>query len=112
MTSPRRTMSNQRWNNFAYVNVEIYNVEQRQINFVSFNIDISNVRQRWNNAVIFNVEFHDVDQRRSNIVNMTIFKKLKRAKKYFWASNKIWLIWLTTLTFDCDQWTRNMERTM
>ena len=29
MTSPRRTTSNQRWDNVVYVNVEIYNVEQR-----------------------------------------------------------------------------------
>ena len=46
-----------------------------------FNVDINNVRQCENNAVIFNVKFHNVDQRRNNVVNMTIFKKLKRAKK-------------------------------
>ena len=51
--------------------------------FVYFNADINNVRQRRNNAVIFNVEFHKVDQRPNNVVNMTISKKLKRAKKYF-----------------------------
>ena len=67
-----------------YVNVEIYNVEQHEINVVYFNVDV-NVRQRWNNAVIFNVEFHNVDQCGNNVVNMTIFKKLKRAKNYFWA---------------------------
>ena len=37
-------MSNQRWNNVAYVNVEIYNVEQRQIKDVFFNVDIYNAR--------------------------------------------------------------------
>ena len=30
-----------------------------------------------------NVEFHNVDQRRNNVVSMTIFKRLKRAKKFF-----------------------------
>ena len=30
---------------------------------------------------IFNVEFQKVDQRRKNVVNMTICKNLKRAKK-------------------------------
>ena len=65
-----------------YVNVEIYNVEQRQIDIVYFNFDINNVRQCRNNSVIFDVEFRDLDQRR-NDVNMTIFKKLNRAKKYF-----------------------------
>ena len=39
-----------------YANVEIYNVEQRQINLVYFNVDINNIRQRRNNAVIFNVK--------------------------------------------------------
>ena len=63
-----------------YVNVEIYNVEQRRINVVCFNVDINNVTQRRNNVVIFNVKFHNVDQRRNKVVNMTIFKKLKRAK--------------------------------
>ena len=64
-----------------YVHVEIYNVQQRQINVVYFNVDINNVIQRRNNVVILNVEFHNVDQRRNNILNMTIFKKLIKAKK-------------------------------
>ena len=34
------------------------------------------------------VEFHNVDQRQNNVLYMTIFKKLKRAKKYFWVSKK------------------------
>ena len=46
-----------------YVNVEIYNVEQRQINVVYFSVDTNNIRQRRNNSVIFNVEFHNVDQK-------------------------------------------------
>ena len=71
-----------------YVNVEIYNIKQRQINVAYFNVDINNVRQRQNNAVIFNVEFHNVDQRRNDVVNMIIFKRLKRAKKYFLASKQ------------------------
>ena len=37
---------------------------------------------------IFNIEFHNIDQRRNKVVNMTIFKKLNRAKKYFRASKK------------------------
>ena len=45
-------MSNQRRNNVVYINVEIYNVEQRRIN-----VDLHNVRD---NAVIFNVDFHNV----------------------------------------------------
>ena len=114
MTSRRRTMSNQRWNNVMYVNIEIYNVEQRHIKVVCFSVDINYVRKGRNNAVIFNIEFHNTDQRQNNVLNVTIFKKLKRAKKYFWASKKTWLIWLTTLAFDCDQLKRkrNMERTM
>ena len=50
VTSRRRLISNQRWNNVVYVIVEIYNFEQLQIN-----IDINNVMQSWNNALIFNV---------------------------------------------------------
>ena len=64
-----------------YVNVEIYNVEQRRINVVYFNNDINNVKQDRNNVVIFNVEF----QSRNNVVNMIISKKLIKAKKYFWV---------------------------
>ena len=71
-----------------YVNAEIYIVIQRQINVAYFNVDINNVRQRQDNAVIFNVEFHNVDQRRNDVVNMTIFKRLKRAKKYFLTSKQ------------------------
>ena len=113
MTSRRRAMSNQGWNNVVYVNSEIYYIEQRRINVVYFIIDINNVIQHQNN-VILKVEFQNVDQRRNNLLNMTIFKKLKKAKKYFWASKKRWLIWLTTLAFDCGQLKRkgNMERTM
>ena len=58
-------------------------VEQRRINIVYFNVDMNNIIQRPNSAVIFNVEFHNFDQRRNNVVNMIIFKKFKRAKKYF-----------------------------
>ena len=95
-------MSNQRWNNVVYVNVEICNVEQLQIKVVNFIADANNVRQRRNNAVIFNVEFHNVDQRQNTVVNIIIIKELKRAKKNFWTSKKRWLIWLITLAFDCD----------
>ena len=70
------------------MNVEIYHVEKRQINVAYFNVDSKDVRQRRNNVVIFNAEFYNVDQRRNNAVNMNIFKKLKRAKKYFRASRK------------------------
>ena len=90
MTSRRRAMSNERWNNVAYSNIGIYDVEQRQNNVVYLNFDINNVRQRRNNAVFFQVEFHKVDQRRKNIVKMAIFKRMKRAKKlFFWASKKM-----------------------
>ena len=58
MTSRRYTMSNQRWNNVVYVNVEIHNVQPR-----------------WSNVVYFNVELNNVGQRRNNVVNMTIWKK-------------------------------------
>ena len=81
-------MSNQLWDNVVYVNVEIYNIEQRQINIAYFSVDVNNVRQRRDKAVIFNVEFDNVDQRLNNFVNMTIFRNLKRTKKYFWASKK------------------------
>ena len=87
MTSRRRTMSNQLWNNVAYVNVEIYNVEQRQINIVYFSVDINNVRQRRDKAVIFKVEFYNVDQHLGNFMNMTIFKNLK-SKKIFLSFQK------------------------
>ena len=97
MTSRSRTKSKRRWNNVVYVNVEIYYVEQRRINVVYLNVDINNVRQRRNNVVIFSIEFHNVDQRRNKVVNMTSFKKLKRAKKYFWVSKKRWVTWLTKL---------------
>ena len=46
MTLRRRTMSNQRLNSVAYVNVEIYNAEQLPTNVVYFNVDINNVSQR------------------------------------------------------------------
>ena len=59
-----------------YLNVEIYNVEQRRISIVYFNVNIDNVRQRRNNVVIFNLEFYNVDQLRSNVLNMAICKKL------------------------------------
>ena len=97
-------MSNQLWDNVVYVNVEIYNIEQRQINIAYFSVDVNNVRQRRDKAVIFNVEFDNVDQRLNNFVNMTIFRNWKRTKKYFWASKKKrWFISLTTLAFDYDQ---------
>ena len=38
MTSRPGTTSNQQWNNVVYFDVEIYNVEQRQINVVYFNV--------------------------------------------------------------------------
>ena len=66
-----------------YVNVEVFNVEQRQINVVYFNVDINSVRQRRNNVDIFNVKFHNVDQCRNNVVNMTICKKVGKSKKIF-----------------------------
>ena len=51
MTSRRRTTLNQHLNNVVYVNIEIYNVEQRRNNIVIFNVDFHNVGQRWNNVV-------------------------------------------------------------
>ena len=86
-TSRSEKMSNQRWNNVAYFNFGIYNVEQRWINVVYFNVDMNNVRQRRNNVVIFNVEFHNVDQRRNNVVKMTISKK---NRKIIWN----WINWI------------------
>ena len=78
-------MSNQRGNNVVYVNVEIYNVEQRRTNVV--NVDI-NVRQSRKNVDIFNVEFQNFDQHRRKVVNMTIFKKFKRSKTVFLSIEK------------------------
>ena len=40
-------MSNKRWSNIVYINVEIYNVEQRQINVVYINVEIYYVEQHW-----------------------------------------------------------------
>ena len=42
-TSWRGATSNQRWNNFVYVNVGIFNIERLWINVVYFNVDINNV---------------------------------------------------------------------
>ena len=83
MTSRRWATSNQRWNNVRYVNVEIYNVEQRHVNVIYFNVDIDNVRKRRKKVFIFNVKFRKVDQRRNNVVNMTICKKVQKSKKLF-----------------------------
>ena len=60
-----------------YVNIEIYNVEERWNNVVIFNVELNNVRQSRNNVVIFNVDFRNVWQRRNNVANMTIWKKIK-----------------------------------
>ena len=70
-----------RWNNVLYLNVGIYNVEQRRINVVYFNVDWNNVRQRQNNVVIFNTDFHNFGQRRNNVMNMTIWKKRKTSSQ-------------------------------
>ena len=78
MTSRRRTTSNQRWNNVVYLNVGIYNVEQRRINVAYFNVDVNNVRQRRNNVVLFNFEFYNIGQCGNNVVKMTISKKNKK----------------------------------
>ena len=79
--SQRRVIPNQPRNNVVYVKVK-----QCQINVVYFNVGannvgVNNVRLRRNNVVIFNVDFHNVVSRRNNIVNIIIFKKLKRVKK-------------------------------
>ena len=61
-----------------YVNVEIFNVQQRRINVVYFNIDIKRCYfQRRDSQRCF-----DVDQ------NMTICL-VKRARKYFGALKKV-----------------------
>ena len=72
-TSRRQITSNPCWNNVVHVNVEICNVQQRQINVVYFNVYINIVRQRQNN----------VDQRRNNVVNLTICKNSKEQKNIF-----------------------------
>ena len=82
-----------------YVNVGIYNVEQRRINVVYFNVALNNVRQRRNNVLIFNVDLHNVDPRRNNVLNMTIKKKKKnklRVKNIIilLSFNKINLNWI------------------
>ena len=84
LTSRRRTLSNQRWNNVVYVNVKIYNFEQRPINVVCFNIDINNVRQRRNNDVILNVEFHLINDK-------TTF--------WIWPFSKSWKVQKNFLSF-------------
>ena len=70
MTSRCGTTSNQRWNNVVYLNVRIYNVEQRLINVAYFSVDVNDVRQRQNNVVLFNV------------VKMTISKKNKKTNHF------------------------------
>ena len=69
---------NQRWNNTAYFNVAIYNVEQHRINVVYFRGDMNNIRQYRNNFIIFNVDFHNVGKHRQNVVKLTISKKNKK----------------------------------
>ena len=95
MTSGRRTIQHR--NNVVYVNVGIYNVEQRRINVAYFNVDLNNVRQRRNNNVIFNVNLHNVEPLRNNIVNMTINKmKNKLGVKniiILFSFNKNYLNW-------------------
>ena len=59
------------------VDVETYNVEQRQINVVYVNLGMKNVRQRWNNFAIFKVQFHNACQCRKNVEKMTISIKNK-----------------------------------
>ena len=76
MTSRRRTTSNPHVNNVVYVNVEIYNVQQRWNNVVYFKVELNNVRQCQSNVVIFNVDFHNVGQCRNNVANMTIWKNI------------------------------------
>ena len=65
------TTSNQRWNNFFYINIKIYNFEQRR------------------NNVIFDVKLHNAEQGWSNVVNITILIKLKNRPRV--KSNKIFL---------------------
>ena len=77
MTLRRRTTSNQRWNNVAYANTDVHNVQQRWNIVVYFNVELNNVRQRRINVVVFNVDFRNVEQRRNNVANMTISKKIK-----------------------------------
>ena len=60
-----------------YVNVEIYNFQQRWNNVVYFNVELNNFRQRQNNVVFFNAGFHNVGQRRNNVGNITIWKKIQ-----------------------------------
>ena len=98
--------------NVVYVSVEIYNIEQRRINLLYFNVDINNLRQRWNNVVILSVEFHNVDECQNNVLNKTILKTLKRAKKNFLSFKKKMTLWSTALAFDCDRLKRkgNIER--
>ena len=73
MTSPHQTTSNQRWNNVVYVNVGIYNHEQRPINAAYFDIDWNNVKQRGINA-----DFQNVGQHRNNVMNVIMGKKFKK----------------------------------
>ena len=51
VTSWRCTTPNQTWNNVAYVNVEIYNVEQCPVDVAYFNVDLNNVRQGQNSKL-------------------------------------------------------------
>ena len=58
MTLQRRATSNQRWNNVVYVNVEICNVEQRQINTVYEYVNMTiwkemKIKPRVKNKIIF-----------------------------------------------------------
>ena len=80
-------------------NLEVYNVEQRQINVVYFSVVLTmsyNVKTMW---VTFNIEFHIVAQRRENVVNM--IKNLKNKPPV--KSNKIFLkiFWI--------RWTQNFD---
>ena len=41
-----------------------------------------------------------------------LFQKVEKTKKYFWASEKRWLIWLTILVVDCDKLKKKMKHGM
>ena len=60
------------------------------------------------------LEFHSIYQRWNDVVNMTIFKNVEKTKKKKKNELQRWLIWLTTIAFDCDKLKRkaNMQRTI
>ena len=102
------------WNKFE-TTLCMYTLKFTTLNNVKLTLSVSKlILTTLDNAETMLLVWTSSLQRRKNALFMIIFIKLKRAKLYFRASKKRWLILLTTLAFDWDRLKRkvNMERTI